>query len=377
MRSLVDYRPALRSRTGVGEYVHELARALVRTAGADDQLSLFSSSWSDRLAADAVPGATAIDCRWPVRALNYAWHHWQWPPVELVAGALGARPDARYDVVQSLHPLLMPARHAAQVVTVHDLDFLDHPERTSAEIRRDYPQLAAAHARRADHVITVSKFTAADIERRLGVSPDRISICSPGAPAWSPRFSAPEHGYILFLGTLEPRKNVGVLLDAYARLRSRDPQAPTLVLAGRPAPGSERWVARCAEAPLAGHVDLRGYVAPEDRQALMAGAAVLVLPSFLEGFGIPALEAMTLGVPVIVSDRGALPEVVGDAGLQFPAEDANALAARLTHVLGDRGVREHLQAAGPVRARAFSWTQTAEHTRDAWRRAIAARGRRG
>ncbi|TAK14879.1 MAG: glycosyltransferase family 1 protein, partial [Acidobacteria bacterium] len=151
MRTLVDYRPALRTRTGVGEYVHELARALVATGDtARDPLFLFSSSRADRLAPDVVPGATVIDRRWPVRLLNYAWHRWEWPPIESLAGV-------SIDVAQSLHPLLMPARQAAQVVTIHDLDFLDHPERTSGEIRRDYGRLARAHAARADRVITVSE----------------------------------------------------------------------------------------------------------------------------------------------------------------------------------------------------------------------------
>ena len=380
MRTLVDYRPALRSRTGVGEYVHELARALVRTAPANgssaDAVHLFSSSWSDRLPAEAVPGTVGVDCRWPVRLLNYAWHHWEWPPVEMVASFLGARPDMRFDVVQSMHPLLMPSRHAAQIVTVHDLDFLDHPERTTAEIRRDYPRLARDHAQRADRVVVVSKFTAGQVEERLGVPPDRISICSPGAPAWSPRPAEPRDGYVLFFGTLEPRKNVGVLLEAYARLCARVPNVPGLVLAGRPAPGSEGWVERANAAPLAGKVDLRGYVAPEDRQALIAGATVLVMPSFMEGFGIPALEAMTLGVPVIASDRGALPEVVGDAGLLFNPEDAEALSQKLERVVSDPVLRRSMAARGPARATAFSWDQTAIRTRDAWQLAIEARKRR-
>lgn len=338
-----------------------------------ENLLLFSSSWADRLAPDAVPGTTGVDCRWPVRLLNYAWHHWEWPPVEMVASVLGARPDMRFDVVHSMHPLLMPSRHAAQVVTIHDLDFLDHPERTSAEIRRDYPKLARNHAQRADRVIAVSQFTADQVEERLGVSRDRISICSPGAPAWTVRPAEPANGYVLFFGTLEPRKNVGVLLEAYARLCDRHADLPRLVLAGRSAPGSEPWLERVTAAPLAGRVDLRGYVAPEDRQSLIAGAAVLVMPSFMEGFGIPALEAMTLGVPVIASDRGALPEVVGDAGLLFDPENAEALAAHLERVLGDAGLRRELSTRGPIRATRFSWDQTAIRTREAWQLAVAAR----
>ena len=371
MRTLVDYRPALRSRTGVGEYVHELARALVRTRPAtspcEDELCLFSSSWTDRLDPAVVPGATSIDCRWPVRLLNYAWHRWEWPPVERLAGAGSG---GRFDVAQSMHPLLMPARYAAQVITVHDLDFLDHPERTSAEIRRDYGALAERHARRADRVIAVSRFTAAEVERRLGVPADRISVCSPGAPDWAVRDAEPSSGYVLFLGSLEPRKNVGVLLDAYAQLASARAGLPRLVLAGRAGDGSEGWIERTRTAPLAGRVDLPGYVSPGDRRGLMAGAAVLVMPSLMEGFGIPALEAMTLGVPVVVSTRGALPEVVGDAGLLFDPLDPAALAAALGRVLDDVALRRGMVQRGRARAAAYSWDQTALGTREAWQLAV-------
>ncbi len=370
MRTLVDYRPALRTRTGVGEYVHELARALVATSDpARDPLFLFSSSHADRLASDAVPGAIVIDRRWPVRLLNYAWHRWEWPSVESLAGA-------SFDVVQSLHPLLMPARRAAQLVTIHDLDFLEHPERTSGEIRRDYATLARAHAARADRIITVSEFTAGEIVRLLGISRDRITIASPGAPSWAPRATEPANGYLLFLGTLEPRKNLGVLLDAYTALLAQGANVPTLVVAGRPAPGSEDWIARASAAPLRGHVEMRGYIAPEDRRALIAGAIALVMPSLMEGFGLPVVEAMTLGVPVIASNRGSLPEVLGGAGEVFEATDPAALAAALLRVLASADVREAMATAGRDRARHYTWADTARHTREGWALAQATRAQR-
>jgi len=176
VRILVDYRPALRDRTGVGEYIHETARALVRTAPADELLVLFSSSWKDRLAPDVVPGAAVVDQRVPVRMLNYLWHRREWPPVEWLAGGV--------DVAQSSHPLLVPSPRAARLVLIADLDFLDHPERTHAEVRRDYPALSPGHVRRADHVIVISEHTAADVHERLDVPRSRLSICPPGAPDW-------------------------------------------------------------------------------------------------------------------------------------------------------------------------------------------------
>ncbi|MGH9311270.1 MAG: glycosyltransferase family 1 protein, partial [Vicinamibacterales bacterium] len=165
VRILMDYRPALRERTGVGQYVHELASALGRQLTSTDSLTLFSSSWKDRLPSGVVRGATTVDLRLPVTALNAAWHRLGWPPIERLAGPV--------DIAHSSHPLLMPARAAAQVVSIYDLDFLDHPERTRAEIRRDYPALAGDHARRAALVVVISAHTAQQVEARLGVGRDR------------------------------------------------------------------------------------------------------------------------------------------------------------------------------------------------------------
>jgi glycosyltransferase involved in cell wall biosynthesis len=365
VRILLDYRPALRGRTGVGEYVHELAAALARHLDHADVLTLVSSSWKDRLEEGRVPGARVRDLRIPVRVLNFAWHRLGWPPVEALAGAA--------DVLHAPHPLLIPARHAAQVVTIHDLDFLDHPERTSAEIRRDYPALARAHAQRADAVITVSHFTTGEVIRRLGVAAERITVCSPGAPAWPARPAPVPGGPILFMGTLEPRKNVGVLLDAYAALRQAIPSAPRLQLAGGATPAAEAWLRRIGEPPLAGHVDRLGYVASDRRHHLYAAASMLVLPSHLEGFGLPVLEAMTVGVPVIVSNRGALPEVAGGAAQVVEPDDPGALAAAMGRYLTEPAFASAAAARGLARARMYSWDASAVALMDAYRRAHARR----
>lgn len=358
MRILLDYRPALRAPTGVGEYTHQLAAALARQLAPDDQLTIFSSSWKDRLAPDRIRGAAVVDARIPVRLLNLAWHRLGWPPVERLAGA--------QDIVHALHPLAIPARHAAQLVTIHDLDFLDHPERTRAEIRRDYAALAPRHARRAARVVTVSRFTAGEITRRLGVPPERIVVCSPGAPPWTPRAGIAPRGPILFMGTIERRKNVGILLDAYARLQADVPHAPPLAMAGGAGEGADEWLRRIAAPPLAGRVQHLGYVEPGRREALYSAASMLVLPSHLEGFGLPVLEAMTIGVPVIVSDRGALPEVVGDAGQIVRADDADGLAAAMRHYLEEPARMEAAAARGRARARAFSWDGSARTLRAAY-----------
>jgi glycosyltransferase involved in cell wall biosynthesis len=365
VRILLDYRPALRERTGVGEYVHQLAAALARRLSPDDRLTLVSSSWRDRLSPDVVTGASVVDLRIPVRVLNAAWHRLGAPAVERFAGEA--------DVAHSPSPLLMPSSRAAQVVTIHDLDFLDHPERTRAEIRRDYPSLAPRHVPRADHVIAVSGHTAGEVERRLGVARDRISVCSPGAPGWTARAGPVPDGPILFMGTLEPRKNVGLLIDAYARLRARFPAAPKLLLAGRAAEGADAWLRKIAEAPLRGHVEHIGYVAADRRYALYCASSMVVLPSHTEGFGLPALEAMTAGVPVVVTRAGALPEVVGDAGFLVERDDAEAMTAAMHAVLTDAARTAQAVGRGVLRARRYSWDASAALLLDAYRQAMERR----
>jgi alpha-1,3-rhamnosyl/mannosyltransferase len=391
VRILIDYRPALRERSGVGEYVHQLARALAarrvdrsgerrvgdrRASLNADQVDIFTSSWKDRPA----PAARAeldcvgvIDRRVPVSLLNLLWHRFERPPVEWLA-------RRQYDVVHSPHPLLLPTRRAARVVTIHDLDFLDHPERTGAEILRDYAQLAAAHARRADGIVVPSAHVGTLVRSRLGVPADRVSVCPHGVPAWrDPGRVTPGNTagrYLLFLGTLEPRKNLPGLLDAYERLLARCPDAPPLVLAGRPTPSAASWLPRIAEPPLASRVTYRGYLGAEDREDVLAGARLLVLPSFDEGFGLPLLEAMSLGIPVVASERGALPEVAGGAAVLVDPDDVESMAKGLGNVIGDADLARRLGELGKARAASFTWERAAALTRDAYERAVERRGER-
>jgi glycosyltransferase involved in cell wall biosynthesis len=371
MRILVDYRPALRARTGVGEYMHSLLRA--DTAAFDNDVTAFTSSWRDRPspALGAEVRARVVDRRVPVSVLNFLWHRIEWPPVESFAGDL--------DVVHASHPLLIPARRAAQVVTIHDLFFLDHPEQTRAEIRRDYARLTARHAQRADAVITSSAHTKSLVRERLNVAADRIYVCPPGAPSWQslgrePR--APADGYILFLGTLEPRKNLGVLLDAYVELRHRARDVARLVIAGGATPAADAWLERIARDPLKRVVSYAGYVDNADRERLYAGARAVVLPSLDEGFGLTVLEAMSAGIPVLASNRGSLPEVVGPEGVLLDPHDASAWASAIERVSADTRWADSLGRAGLARARTFAWSETAARVHQAYMDAVARRRER-
>jgi len=369
VRALIDYRPALRERSGIGEYTHELVRALAGGFSADTlDLAVFSSSWKDRLEMTD-PGlerVRRIDRRWPVRALNFAWHRLETPSIETLIGE-------SVDVVHSMTPLLVPSQTAAQVITIADLSFLTEPAWTRAEVRRDYPALVRSHAERADAVLVMSEHVSGEVRRTLDVDPQKVLVVPAGAPPWTPRAAAPEHGYVLFVGTLEPRKNVGVLLDAFARLLEAGGAVPPLVLAGKATEGARDWVARMARPPLAGHVRHLGYVEASERRALYEGASVLVLPSLDEGFGLPVLEAMTLGVPVVASRRGSLPEVLGDAGQLVDADDVEGLAVAIDRVVSDHALAAACAAKGVARSKQFSWTRAAQLTYGLYERAIAHR----
>ncbi len=345
--------------------MHELARHVAERLGAADGLTLFSASWRDRLDPGVITGTTMVDARVPVRLLNLAWHRLEWPPIELLA-------RRRFDIVHSGHPLLTPARAGAQFVTIHDLDFLDHPERSRREIRRDYPALAAAHARRASRIVVSSRATAAEVASRFSIDPARIVLCPAGAPGWAAALPADTpRRHVLFIGTLEARKNLDGLLDAWARVVAEMPDAPPLVIAGRATPDAAAALARMGKPPLKGRVRHAGYVSEPERQELYRDAAVLVLPSFHEGFGLTALEAMAAGVPVVASKRGSLPELIGDAGLLVDPEDSIEMSRALIAAISDPAMRARLSAAGRARAAQYSWASSADRLIEAYRGAAA------
>jgi alpha-1,3-rhamnosyl/mannosyltransferase len=207
------------------------------------------------------------------------------------------------------------------------------------------------------------------VERRLQVPRERIVVCPPGAPAWTPRSAAPRDGYVLFVGTLEPRKNVGGLLDAYERVIDTAAELE-LLLVGSATDASRAWLERIGRPPLKGKVRHVGYVDASRMRQMYEGARVLVMPSFDEGFGIPVLDAMTLGVPVVAARRGSLPEVLGDAGRLVDPEAPAEIADAILQVAQDDGYADALAARGVARSRAFRWDETARRVYGAYRDAV-------
>jgi glycosyltransferase involved in cell wall biosynthesis len=316
-----------------------------------------------------LPGVEVHDLRVPVRVLNLAWHRLGWPPVDTLT-------RSRPDVVHAAHPLIIPSRRAARVVTIHDLDFLDHPERTRAEIRRDYPALVRRHAAQADGIVTNSFDTRARVVERLGADPAKIAVARPGPPAWAsgPRQQPrDERGPILFVGTLERRKNIDTLLTAYEQLVAARPDVPALCLAGHTTPEAAPWIERSRRGTLAGRVSVPGYVPHADRRALFERASIVVIPSWFEGFGLTALEAMAVGVPVVASRRGALPEVIGDAGVLVEPDRPDEIAAALLRLLDDGAWARTLVERASCRVREFSWDRAAAEVRALYRAAVERR----
>ena len=369
MRILIDYRPALHQPTGVGEHIHNLSHAIAAESAtqADVSITIFSSSLRHRLPINTVGNAQVVDRRIPVRCLNWLWHHAEWPPIELLAG--------NFDVAHSPHPLLIPSKQAACFVTIHDLYFLNYPNHTLGEIRTDYPDLAKQHATRADGVIVPSRYTASLVHNQLGISKERIILCTNGAPSWTPRSAPAYEGHILFVGSIEPRKNLSTLLRAYRSLISHRADTPDLVLAGRVTPSGSGLLRELEASPLSDKVRVLGYVPRDQCYKLYSSASMVVLPSLDEGFGLPALEAMTVGVPVVASNRGALPEVVGKAGTLVDPEDESAIEASMARILDDRQYADETVARGLIQAQAYNWNKSARILLAAYENAV--RQRRG
>ncbi len=268
-----------------------------------------------------------------------------------------------------------------QVVTVHDLAPLEHPEWFTPMFARLYRLVVERLTRRVPIVLAVSEFTKERLVTCFGTPPQKIRVTGEGAagqfrppPAGEIDDALRSHGltresYFLFVGSLTPRKNVGHLLRAFERATTDlDPEI-RLVLAGAESATNAFPAVSVAADP---RVQRLGYVGDRELPALMAGSLAVVVPSHYEGFGLPALEAMSAGAPVVASRTSALPEVVGDAGVLTAADDDEALADALVMVATDTVRRASLRTAGLARAGRFTWDEAARVTDDAIDELVAA-----
>jgi glycosyltransferase involved in cell wall biosynthesis len=357
MRIGMDARLADYTIGGIARYTVQLLRALWALAPAHELIAIRGRRPS--VPPPALPAHAEIPVRTPP-------HH------RLERYALSW--ELRHAGLDILHtPDFIPPRPRgwARVITVHDLAFLRFPWTVTGASRRYYGGVHRA-VQEADAVIAISHTTARDLVELAHADPEKTHVVylaaepdlTPMDPEEARRAVAKRFGiagrYALFVGTIEPRKNVAALLHAFNQLRHDFPIR--LVLAGARGWLSDDVFRILHDLALADGVDFLGPVPPGELRPLYCGAEVLVLPSLYEGFGLPPLEAMACGTPVVVSGAGALPEVVGDAGVVVNPEDPDDLAEALGWVLGNPAFQAELAQRGLRRAAEFSWERTARET---------------
>jgi glycosyltransferase involved in cell wall biosynthesis len=306
------------------------------------------------------------------------------PHTPLVRIPLVLSAELRRNPVDVLHvqytaPPLAPC---AVVATIHDLSFEHLPETFNRRSRAQLRLTVRRTARNAAQILTLSEFSRRDVIETYGIDPDRIAVTPAAAPAHfrpvtnakDPRRIRATYGierdYILALGSIQPRKNLARLINAYSSLwkERQNLATPQLVIAGKRG-WLEGETMRAAELSAAAQ-DIRfiGYVAEPDLPELFSGAMCFAYPSYFEGFGLPVLEAMQCGVPVIAGNRTSLPEVTGDAALLVDPFDETAIADALRNLIENPDRRDDLRAKGIERAKQFSWQQTARLTLQAYER---------
>jgi glycosyltransferase involved in cell wall biosynthesis len=349
MRVAMDATPAVAGRTGIARYVLDLAAALPEH---DVEPRLFAVG---RASVPPPPGCRHL--RIPSRIVHRAWAARLPPSAERIAGPV--------DVVHATS-LLPPTTRRPLVMTVHDLDAIDHadlhPDRSTRAVRS-----LVQHLDLADVVLAVSQATADDLVER-GVDRDRIVVTPNGrVELGAPTASRVQEGpYVLAVGEQMPRKNLATLLRVWAQA----PELPPLVHAGPPGSDTARLEVLVQELGLGDRVRFLGYVGVDVLARLLLDARALAFPSTAEGFGLPVLEAMAAELPVVASDLAVLREVTGGHALLVPAHDVDAWTDALSRAVDDEALRRGLVEPARAQAATYTWARCAALTAAAYRRAL-------
>ena len=350
MRIVVDVAPLSHPRTGVGNYIRGSLLGITE-AGGHEVVAFAPASVRGRREIERALAGVAVERSLPVvpaaHALRTAWSRIGRPAVEHVTGDL--------DVFHFGDWWYPPQRHGLRSTMIHDLVPLHHPEWVHSRTERMHSAKYEHAANACDVVVVNSRFTGDDVAETLGVPRERIHVAYPGVePGFTPDGEGADLGrpYILTVATLEPRKNLATLIDAHSRLRVE------LALA---VSGAAGW-GRKPSLDAAGIVRL-GYTPPEALPRLYRGASVVVYPSLFEGFGMPVLEAMACGVPVVASSHPSLDEACGDAAVRADPLDPGAIAAAIENALERR---DELVPLGLEHARSFTWLANGQAHLSAW-----------
>ena len=373
LRVALDVGALLGPRTGIGVFTSELASGLA--ARPDVDLVAYAPTWRGRhqLAAATPRPARVVTRPMAARPLRELWRRMPLPPIEWFTGSV--------DLVHGPNYVVPPTRKAAAVVSVHDLTMVHFPAMCTADTLATVPLIRAA-IRRGGWVHTDTEAVAAEVVDVFGADPARVRTVplapsptpkpSPGALAWASSLTA-RSPFVLALGTVEPRKDLVGLVEAFGSLAASHPEV-RLVIAGPDGWGADDLATAIAASPVRGRILRLGWVDTDQRAALLRGAAVLAYPSRYEGFGLPPLEAMLVGTPVVATDVPAVAETCGEATLLVPPADHDALAGALARVLDDEaGLATRLRSAGPQRAATFTWDRSIEGMVSLYGEAMAGR----
>jgi len=350
--------------TGIGQYTYQLCDQLLKNPAIDPQF-FYGKKWSKELRNSPVQGIE-LKKRYIKRCIPYSYAISdlikRYKFSELSGNEIDVYHEPNYIPLSYRHKLIL---------TVHDISFIRYPETHPVERIRSLEKFPET-LKRADAIITDSEFTAQELKDYYTISSEKLFPIHLGVTnQFHPRneetiftclqrYKLLFNGYILVVGTLEPRKNLQLVLDAYRNLPSKTRCRYPLVVIGMKGWGKDSIYSKHHSMIDTGQLRLLGYVNNTDLPLLYSGARLFLYPSIYEGFGLPPLEAMASGVPVITSDRASLPEVVGHAGIQVNAEDSDKLCDVVKEVLDDKNKSDSMIEQGLKRSKTFTWERCAK-----------------